>query len=295
MTKENINIKMKRVLGDNAKVVLTKLLFPFRNKFILFNVRNKAIKNHVNIDYWSEAPNLGDSISPVIVRYMLKQRGMDDKKKINETRHLYAVGSVLTAGIQDCTVWGSGILNANISYRVKNRKLDIRAVRGPLTQILLKDYGYLVPDVYGDPAILFPEIYTPKNIQKKYEFGLIIHKDYNIVKIISNKCIINEIKIIDIKTDDYKRFIDDICSCEKVISSSLHGIILSEVYGVPAVLLRPQVDLFKYFDYYYGTKRYKFPIADTLDIALNTAPISLPDFEEMRTNLKNSFPYDIYL
>ena len=152
-----------------------------------------------------------------------------------------------------------------------------------------------MPDVYGDPAILFPEIYTPKNIQKKYEFGLIIHKDYNIVKIISNKCIINEIKIIDIKTDDYKRFIDDICSCEKVISSSLHGIILSEVYGVPAVLLRPQVDLFKYFDYYYGTKRYKFPIADTLDIALNTAPISLPDFEEMRTNLKNSFPYDIYL
>ena len=295
MKKENINIKIKRVLGDNAKKIIIKILFPFRNKFVLFNIRNKARKNQVNINYWGEAPNLGDSISPVIVRYMLEKKGINENQLVSETRHLYAVGSVLTAGIQDCTVWGSGILNADISYRVKNRKLDIRAVRGPLTRLLLQDYGYSVPSVYGDPAIIFPEIYSPKKIKKMYSIGLVVHKDYKIEKSISNKDLLKHIKIINIKTDNYEVFIDEICSCKKIISSSLHGIILSEVYGVPAVLLKPQVDLFKYYDYYYSTKRYEFPIAENLDDAINISPISLPDLKEMRLNLKKVFPYDIYL
>ena len=141
MKKGKINITLKKMLGEKVKKILIIFLFHFRNRFILFKVFNKAKKNIVNLDYWSEAPNLGDSISPVIVEYMLSLKNIKKDKKISKTKHLCAVGSVLTAGILDCTVWGSGILNTNISYRVKNRRLDIRSVRGPLTRIILEEYG----------------------------------------------------------------------------------------------------------------------------------------------------------
>lgn len=294
MKKGKINITLKKLLGEKVKKILIIFLFPFRNRFILFNVFNKAKKNIVNLDYWSEAPNLGDSISPVIVEYMLSLKNIKKDKKISKTKHLCAVGSVLTAGIQDCTVWGSGILNTNISYRVKNRRLDIRSVRGPLTRIILEEYGYKVPNVYGDPAILLPQVFSPKNKKKIYKVGIIVHKDFILEKSFNDRKILDEIKIIDIKTNDYKKFIEDIVLCEKIVSSSLHGIIIAEAYDVPAVLLKPQVDLFKYYDYYYSTGRLSFPMPSTIEEAIITEPVNVPNLEELRKNLSESFPYDIY-
>ena len=59
-----------------------------------------------------------------------------------------------------------------------------------------------------------------------------------------------------------------------VISSSLHGIIISEAYGIPARIIRPDdffadkfwqyEPLFKYEDYYYGTGRSNFTYANNI-------------------------------
>ncbi len=284
------NIMIKSLFGEDLKRIVTKIVHPFRNCFILFNFSNKAQNNKVNLNYWSEAPNLGDSISPLIVKYMLSQKNISLDSKINGKRHLYAVGSILTAGVQDCTVWGSGVLNSKITYRLENRMLDIRSVRGPLTRIVLADYGYVCPEIYGDPAIFMPDIYTPTNINKESKIGLIAHKDYKMSEDFNT----NYFKVIDIKTDDYEMFIDELVNVDKIISSSLHGIILAEAYGIPAILLRPQVDLFKYYDYYYSTGRFDFPIADSISEAMNMECCVLPDFTEMKKNIKNAFPYDIF-
>src|SRR5699024_8143448 len=148
---------------------------------------------------------------------------IDINKKIGKTKHLYAVGSVITAGIQDCTIWGSGILYTNLIYRLKNRNLDIRSVRGPFTRTILMEYGYNVPNKYGDPAILMTEIYKPKKVKKTHKYGLVVHKNgskrFNDTKYLDGK-----FKFIEIKTDDYKKFIDDLLSVDYVVSSSLHGI-----------------------------------------------------------------------
>ena len=114
-----------------------KGLFPFRNRFMLFNVTNFAKKDRVNLDYWLESDNLGDTLTPVIVNHLLSKKKIDSDKKVHGIKHLFAVGSVITAGIQDGTVWGSGILNARLGYRLKGRKLDIRSVRGPFTRTYL--------------------------------------------------------------------------------------------------------------------------------------------------------------
>lgn len=291
MNTNSLNIKLKEFLGDNVKRILMFLLFPQRNQFLLFNYTNRAKKNRVNLNYWLEAHNLGDELSPIIVNYMLSLRGICADKEVNGIKHLYAVGSVLTAGIQDCTVWGSGVLTSLKTNRLKNRKFDVRAVRGPLTRVVLMDYGQVVPEVYGDPAILLPLIYPrPKNIIKKYKHGLIMHKS-QILDYPKNENIL----VIDIQTDNYRGFIDKLLSVEKIISSSLHGVILAESYGIPAILLKPQYDFFKYYDYYYSTNRYSFVIAETIEDAILLDPMGLPNnLEELREGLIKSFPYDLY-
>lgn len=294
MRTDKLNLKLKQIMGERVKKMLIKLLFPWRNKFILFNISNRAKSNCVNLNYWSESKNLGDLLSPIIVNYMLSLKKVPPEKEVAERKHLYAVGSVLTSGIQDATVWGSGVLNASLTYRLEKRKLDIRAVRGPFTRAVLIDYGYEVPEVYGDPAILLPEIYTPEKIVKKYKFAFIFHKDYKIDTEALGCLSQSDYIILDICTDDYKSFIDKLSSVETVISSSLHGIILAESYGVKAVLLKPQIDILKYYDYYYSTGRLQFPIATDLRSALDSVPAELPDFTSLRSGLKAAFPYDIY-
>ena len=120
---DRFNIKLKQLLGKNMKKVIAKFLFPFRNKFILFNVSNRARTNQVNLNYWSESKNLGDLLSPVVVDYMLSLRNISSDKKVKKQRHFYAIGSILTAGQQDAVVWGSGILNASLTYRLENENL----------------------------------------------------------------------------------------------------------------------------------------------------------------------------
>jgi len=287
------NLLIKKILSDNIKFILSKALHPFRNGFILYNISNRAQKGKVNLNYWDEAYNLGDTLSPIVVQYMLDKKGLDYSAKSNLRIHLYAIGSILTAGIQDCTVWGSGIISPSLLYRVKNRKLDIRAVRGPLTHYLLEDCGYVVPPVYGDPAILMPYIYCPSGIAKKWKYGLVLHKDDDLSRV--QRSIKGNMKILNIKTDNFSEFIDELCSVKLVISSSLHGIILAESYGIPAIWIKPTKDYsFKFVDWYYSTERFKFPICNSIEEALNSEPPELPGLNEMRKRLMSVFPYDLF-
>jgi len=162
------------------------------------------------------------------------------------------------------------------------------------------DYGYNVPEIYGDPAILMPDIYTPSNIKKTNRFGLVFHfaevdeKDNYITKIKSKSDAYADIKHIDISTSDYKSFVDSILSVDVVISQSLHGIILAEAYGIPSVLLRPRNSHLKYSDWYFSTGRLEFPIANSVREAMNITPPDIPDLSLLKKKLVASFPYDIY-
>lgn len=297
MQTNNLNVFFKqKVFSNKFKDFLVKILFPFRNSFILFNVTAKAKNNRVNLNYWWEKPNLGDELSHVIVEHMLKVRRIPIDKPVNGRKHLYAVGSIITAGIQDCTVWGSGILSASMLNRVKGRKLDIRSVRGPVTRIILFDMGYKVPEIYGDPVILLPEIYTPTKIEKQYKYGVVIHKDHKLTDSKDETFLLrDDVLQIDIRTRDYKNFVDKVVSCEKIISSSLHGIIISESYGIPALMYMPSSEpLLKYCDWYYSTGRLNFPVANHLGEILTAEIPSLPDLLELRVRLKEAFPYDLY-
>lgn len=275
------------------KRMLFRAMKPFANGFILLNPWDRAINNRVNLDYWKESKNLGDAISPLIVEHVLEEAGFSFEAEVCETRHLCAVGSVITAGAQDATIWGSGILNPKLLYRVKGRKLDVRAVRGPVTRALLMEYGYRVPAVYGDPAVFMSEIYQPKAEKKTHYYGFVIHKDGS-ARFGNVENLPRSHKFIEIKTEDYRRFIDELTSVECVVSTSLHGIILAETYGVPAILMMPECDFMKYEDWYEATGRSTYPIAESLSDLDVIEPPPVPNLDGMRRALRQAFPFDIF-
>lgn len=293
MNSGELNVSIKRLLGDAPKRMLFRAMKPFANGFILLNPWDRAKKNRVNLNYWNELKNLGDAISPVIVEHLLEEKNLSLEAEVRETRHLCAVGSVITAGAQDATVWGSGILNPKLLYRIKGRKLDIRAVRGPVTRALLMEYGYQVPAVYGDPAVFMSEIYQPKAAKKDCYYGFVVHKDGS-KRLGDMGGMPRSYKFIDIKTDDYKHFIDELASVECVVSTSLHGVILAETCGVPAILMMPECDFMKYEDWYEATGRSTHPIAESLADLDAIEPPPIPNLDGMREALRQSFPYDIF-
>lgn len=255
-------------------------------------------KNEVNLIYWKKRVNLGDALAPVILDWMLERKGLSTDCATRKTYALATVGSIVDLGRFDSVVWGSGLQSfeavVNVS-KAKYKKLDIRAVRGPFTRQALQTCGYSCPEVYGDPGILLPMIYQPQSKEKTDKTILISHyaseepnaHDYG-----------EQLEMLDIKTADYKGFIDKLCTAKKVISSSLHGIILAEAYGIPAVFLMKQhqtKEILKYYDWYYSTQRFSVSVALSMEEALAMEPMALPEnLDSLRDGLIQAFPYDLW-
>lgn len=75
-------------------------------------------------------------------------------------------------------------------------------------------------------------------------------------------------KLIDFGTYNIEDTIDDILSCEFIISSSLHGLILADAYRIPSAWLiaekntggsRPGGGEFKYYDYFASVNNLQKP------------------------------------
>ena len=126
------------------------------------------------------------------------------------------------------------------------------AVRGPQTRTYLLEKGYAVPEVYGDPALLLPNYYQPE-VAKTHALGIIPHiSDY--AQVSEQYQNLEGVKVISLFTNDIEATTREILSCESIISSSLHGLIVPHAYGIPAVWAQFSDRVFgdgiKYRDYF---------------------------------------------
>lgn len=292
-------------MNSIMKLVQKILEIMFRNSIILSMLNVPAKRNRINLNWapvckvkygglnWrvdTEQQNFGDYLAVVIYKYMLDRYHLDMEMKRRRTIHLYTLGSILLLGHQDAVVWGSGILLNDVDgliwRRSRYRKLDIRCVRGPETKRRLNENGYDTDRcLFGDPGVLLPLIYTPVEKEKR-QYSVMLH--------MSKKVKVNN--QINILTSDWKTTIDEIYNSKLVISSSLHGIIIAEAYGIPAILLNELEfnDLFKYNDYYYSTGRYEYPICNSIEEALRLPVPKVPDLSDLQHNLLKSFPVDLW-
>lgn len=173
------------------------------------------------------------------------------------------IGSILTNVNHKCIVWGSGIVSK--AYPVKKAKF--LAVRGPQTRKHLINQGFEVPEIYGDPALLLPKHYNPK-VEKQYNIGVVPHyRDFNRVKdFYKNE---SDILLIDLMTNDVEDTTNAFLKCERIVSSSLHGVIIAHAYGIPAIWQKFSDNVFgddiKYQDYFESVQipSYKPEVIDT--------------------------------
>lgn len=249
--------------------------------------------------------NFGDELSPMIVERMIFDRGFRNVKVIAAPRKkrskLLAVGSVLQKARNGDVVWGSGVNGKTwVPNLVENKKIDVRAVRGPLTRNALIKSGIPCPEIFGDPGFLFPELFAQeiadeeKSVLKDYpNLGVIYVPNLNDDRFLGRPTNLEERGIQYVRpSENPNRMAQIISKSELVISSSLHGIILADSYGVPC---RPVLSwfepVFKYFDYFYGTGRYDVQIYRDPVEALNGTNLPLAKFDP--TALLDAFPFDL--
>ena len=192
--------------------------------------------------------NGGDLLSRFVVEAMtgrstIPARGDDPHK-------LCAIGSIIFEQLPRSGGhwWGSGLRNEQSLCQAPGNVFH--AVRGPLTRAQLLRHGYECPAIYGDPALLLPRLY-PCRPTRRFPLGVVCHFSHRHMLALAEGVL-----DINIMRQDWElqALIEEICSCEFILASSLHGIIIAHAYGIPAQWLVVEgyhaEPAFKYHDYF---------------------------------------------
>lgn len=208
--------------------------------------------------------NFGDDINKILIGLLSNKKVIPYKfsiigKLFNKEKYM-CIGSIISMfNLRNSIIWGTGILSSK--FTINGHPKKIISVRGPLTRQCLIKNGFKCPEIYGDPALLLPLFYNP-SIKKEYKIGIIPHyldhKSPKLEKLI-NKLSQNSILISVTDYKNWKDFINKILSCDLILSSSLHGIIISDAYEVPNIWcdfgFKMDDDGFKFRDYFLSVKK----------------------------------------
>lgn len=246
----------------------------------------------VDLVYWVPPGrgwvNFGDELSRALVSLMLARRGFTLEDETAAPAQLMALGSILHFAQTGAVVWGSGVNGTKADWHHTFTELDVRAVRGPYTQEFLRRRGITVPDVYGDPGLLTPLLVGDRfSRSEEYPVGVLHH--------FSDQPATFEKGVYYIDPGrSWNAVIADILKCSLIVSSSLHGVIVAEAFGIPARYFRhsPSEAMLKYRDYYEGTGRPSFSFATSVAEGVEMGGETPPVFDPQP--LMSAFPYDLW-
>ncbi|WP_416668879.1 polysaccharide pyruvyl transferase family protein [Egbenema bharatensis] len=205
--------------------------------------------------------NLGDALSPVIVSALsglpIVHRHFDSNSE--RFACVGTIGQNFSRGTVH--LWGTGVDASRnpihpqfrLYQRPPNTNFVVHALRGPVSSHTFRREGIEVPDVYGDPVWFLPSIIEPSE-KKQYELGVVVHLTelselsatastheaflrYRIPPELSST-----IRIINTLTeptfDAIEQKVKEITSCKRILSTSLHGLVIAEAYNIPCLHLR---------------------------------------------------------
>jgi pyruvyltransferase len=235
--------------------------------------------------------NFGDLLGPLIVNRIATMAPAASRRsapRAHGRARLVAVGSIVHLAEDGDVVWGAGVNGKIEAGRYRWTRLDVRAVRGPLTERFLARAGQDVPAVHGDPAQLLPQLFPL--------LGRWAGRRTRHVTVMPN---LNERD----RYRSHRAFLDPtsalvdclrtLVQSDLVVGSSLHAIIVAEAFGVPARFLSPVAEHdFKYRDYLAATGRADAPLCPSLDEALRLGGYEPPVWDPRQ--LLDAFPHDLW-
>lgn len=127
----------------------------------------------------------------------------------------------------------SGFIEAVPENHVLTRKLDIKVLRGlESCRIIEKITGEPCHAALGDGGLLYP-LLLRKQPAKKYTVGIIPHyMDQQLPTVKELAVRFKGAVIIDV-LDEPLKVLEQIAACEKILSSSLHGLIVADALDIP--------------------------------------------------------------
>ncbi|MBM6662069.1 polysaccharide pyruvyl transferase family protein [Marseilla massiliensis] len=272
-----------RLYFNIFKNLITDIIYP--DSYVLLYAKSLESNN-----------NFGDDIGEVIVSFLTKKkllqyRGAYISRFLRKKPNYLIVGSIIPQFTKPNTIiWGSGV--GESTHILSNKPLKVLAVRGPLTRQYLIERGVDCPDVYGDPALLLSKYYAP-NKEKKYKFGLIPHfLDQNEEFFQYMQKLGDDVIFINVrKYGTWKNFIDQVCSCEFVFSSSLHGLIIADAFGIPNIWCqfshKMEDDGFKFRDYLMSVNKHNLRPVEIMDKDRDDLDVLKTMAEKPTINLDN--------
>lgn len=209
--------------------------------------------------------NFGDVMSPWLVNKITNEDvAFPIMNGFFKEEHYFVIGSILPNSNKKSIVWGSGLIGPD-ELVLANK---FHAVRGPLTRKALIKSKKVVPEVYGDPAILAPKYYQTIDKEIKYETAIIPHiVDYAFIK--ERERANKTGRLVINLLDSVETIIDQMNSSKRILSSSLHGVIVAHAYRIPVLWVKFSDKLIgskhnhKFHDYFEGVET---PYYDAIEL-----------------------------
>lgn len=225
---------------------------------------------HINM-YWyrGQELNIGDELTKYIVEHHFP---IEVIKDYLDSCNAIGVGSILgwvwgEYGLarkkenQKIHILGSGFMTSKVDITYDQRVV-IHAVRGELSKAIIENAGYTCENI-GDLGLLSSSLYSG-NFEKKYEVSIIPHYS----QIANNEFKIKGFNVIDVRTDDFQKVLQEIAQSELIISQSLHGLIMADSLNVPNIWYRNKPvhigDDFKFKDYFSSVGRSMYAYTDNV-------------------------------
>lgn len=173
--------------------------------------------------YWSAIPNFGDLLTSLLLH---RFSGIKAELSLIEHAKIIGVGSILEhiPYLWNGHILGSGRLFPDSELYFSKSIAKIWGLRGPLSAKGIKgDF------VLGDPGLLADELVTVET--KKYDLGIVPHwSDYRLAY---NPTFLPFDRVVIDPRQDPLTVIRTIGECRKIVSSSLHGLVVADAFGLP--------------------------------------------------------------
>ncbi len=269
---------------------------------------------------WWDSKNFGDALNPYLFRSFghkveYAQSNKADVIAVGSYMERLLVGALFDQPQEDrpITVWGTGFQfepGRHLWFEYINqpekfiRPLNVRALRGEISRSRAEAITNvsLSGIALGDPGLLASRIFNTKKVNKTHRLGIVCHFTDNGNKVFEeiNRNIRNSIRI-DVE-DPAPKVVNQIASCEAIVSSAMHPLIIADSLRVPNQWINVSenaISKYKFDDYYsvFKIKPQYFDLNkrafDEDDLRNLHADYSITDTQirDIQNGLIESFPF----